>query len=660
MKEIKLLSLIVRNFMGIKKAGIEPGGEDILVIGENEVGKTRFATGWHWLLFDKDIKGKSDFDIKWLGENNNVKDPGLEYEVEGTLTVNGTKKTLKKVYYEKWQKKKGSNEARFTGHTTDYYIDEVPMKKKEYDKKIDEIIDEETFRMLTDPDCFCGKMHWEDRREILMDAFGGVSDKEIIKKNDNLSELMDIIEERDIDDHKEVCKSKMKKINKEIKKIPVRIDEVNNNLPDISGYYKEKIQAEINEYKDKKNAKEQELSQIENGGEVAELKKKITEIDTELHKIKNNYRSEYEDKLQKKKNELSEVKDAIGEQERDIRSTEKSIKELNSIIEKKEQKMQELRNKWHRENKIEFDESQFKTVTCPDCGCEFPLEDIEKHREKFNQEKAEVLEDINRQGKEQKEKVKKIQANIADKKEFLEESKSNLEELQEEKADLEDEIEALQKEANMYQDSNQYQDKLKGKEQLQDKIEKVKEDNQFSVEAKEKEIEQFEDKLEELKDQLSDIKQHEKSQDRIEELKSKEEKLAKKYEEFQQQVYLCDEFTKTKVNMLEGKINSKFNHTDWKLFDELVNGGIDETCEALYKGVEYNSTLNTGTKILVGIDVINTLSEHYGIRVPVFVDNVESVTHDLKSKCQLIKLKAVEGVKKLTVKKAEKEMKEAS
>jgi len=38
---------------------------------------------------------------------------------------------LKKIYYENWVKERGAAEKTFKGHTTDYFIDEVPVKKSE-------------------------------------------------------------------------------------------------------------------------------------------------------------------------------------------------------------------------------------------------------------------------------------------------------------------------------------------------------------------------------------------------------------------------------------------------------------------------------------------------------------------------------------------------
>lgn len=147
---------------------------------------------------------------------------------------------------------------------------------------------------------------------------------------------------------------------------------------------------------------------------------------------------------------------------------------------------------------------------------------------------------------------------------------------------------------------------------------------------------------------------------RIEELKAEERKLAAEYEDLERQLYLTEEFVRTKVRMLEDKINSKFRMARFKLFDVLVNGGIEECCETTFQGVPY-SNLNNGARLNIGLDIINTLAEHYGFAPVVFIDNAESVTDILPTKGQQIRLIVSAADKKLRIELAKKteSMKEA-
>jgi hypothetical protein len=85
------------------------------------------------------------------------------------------------------------------------------------------------------------------------------------------------------------------------------------------------------------------------------------------------------------------------------------------------------------------------------------------------------------------------------------------------------------------------------------------------------------------------------------------------------------------------------------LFEDLINGGLQETCVTLFDGVPYDKGLNNAAKINVGLDVIDTLSKHYEVQAPIFVDNAEAVTKLLDIDSQIISLVVSEKDKTLRI-----------
>jgi AAA15 family ATPase/GTPase len=185
-KEIRLLSLSLKNFKGIRQFTLQANGQDVKVYGDNATGKTTLFDAFVWLLFDKDSQNKKDFAIKTLDKDGQVLH-GLEHEVEGVFLIDGKQLSLRKVFSEKWTKKRGSAEKQFSGHTTEYYIDGVPLKKKEYDQLISDLIDEDVFKLLTNPSYFNEQLHWQDRRKILLQVCGDITDEEVIASNAELA-----------------------------------------------------------------------------------------------------------------------------------------------------------------------------------------------------------------------------------------------------------------------------------------------------------------------------------------------------------------------------------------------------------------------------------------------------------------------------------------
>ena len=396
MSRMILRWLRLKNFKGAKELIVEFNGEDTFIYGENGTKKSTIEDAHSWLWTHKNRLGQSTqkFDIKPLDEDNNVIH-GLETEVEGLYEIDGKQVRLKKVYYEKWEKQRGSANKKFTGHTTDYYFNDMDAKKKKkvYDSKISELIDEETFSLLTNITYFNEQIHWKERREMLVDVCGDVTQEEVINQNPKLKEIKDFLPaDRTLENHKnDVVKDKMSNINEELEKLPVRIDEVDNNLPDISELNEQSLKQEIEQLKEQKKEKEQELNRIKSGGEIAEKRKRISEIETELNKLKRQHNNDRWDKIEDLQNELSEkqekVENLINQKRKLIKSKDSlkvDIKELENENDRLRQEFKNLSTEAKDLQSKEFDKSQFEFITCPDCGHEFFLDDIEKKKEEFN------------------------------------------------------------------------------------------------------------------------------------------------------------------------------------------------------------------------------------------------------------------------------------
>lgn len=136
------------------------------------------------------------------------------------------------------------------------------------------------------------------------------------------------------------------------------------------------------------------------------------------------------------------------------------------------------------------------------------------------------------------------------------------------------------------------------------------------------------------------------SRKRIEELQEDARAAAEKLDAIEGMLYLIDEYSRYKTQFVEDSINGMFRIARFRLFREQANGGVEDRCDVVYDGVPYIN-INSGAKINVGIDIINTLSRAYGVTVPLFVDNAESVTNLEKSECQIIRLVVSENDKKL-------------
>lgn len=113
--------------------------------------------------------------------------------------------------------------------------------------------------------------------------------------------------------------------------------------------------------------------------------------------------------------------------------------------------------------------------------------------------------------------------------------------------------------------------------------------------------------------------------DVIFELRNEEDRLLDEKEKYLYNFYILKEFIIIKVKMFIENINNEFDIVEFKLFNILVNGELEEICLIMVNGVEYDSGLNNVLRINVGLDIINILLKYFKVIVLIFIDNVELV-----------------------------------
>lgn len=668
MKEVTFQSLGMLNFKGIIDFKLDTNGNDAKVLGDNATGKTTLFDAFTWLLFDKDSTNKKDFQIKTLVDGKEVHNK--DHAVEATLNVNGTPVTLRKVYKEKYTKKRSGPTKEFTGHTTDYYIDEVPVKKKEYEEKVNEIIQEELFKLLTNPSYFNEQLKWQDRRKTLLEIVGDITDQDVIDANPKLKELPAILQSKTVEQYKKVVVNKRKAINDELDKIPVQIKENQNMIPELNVDV-EALKSQLVSIEQEIDGQKQVIFNIRNGKAVVEKEQQLMKLESEM----NSYKREFEysakeeiyklsARVQEERGNLSIMNQPIYQAEYELDPMKQTVERNNQSIENIGKQVDQLRNDWSEENAKEFEHGE--NCICPTCHQELPADQVQDAIDNFKLNKSTKLNEIIKTANEMKEEIQKlieknqqIQSDIAKKQEEITSLKEKVTKKQEEVKKFEDKLKDAESKVPDVTEDPKYQSFMQQKQTLQQEITQLKEHASQAVQDVKKEIYTLQGKKQEIDVQLSQHANITAIQARIAELEERESFLAKECQTLEQHLFLTEEFIREKVRLLEEKINSKFKYARFKLFKEQVNGGLEECCETLFEGVPYSSGLNNAAKINVGIDIINTLSEHYQMRAPIFVDNAEAVTQLIDSESQLISLVVSEKDKQLRVEVPETEYKEA-
>lgn len=644
-KTIALQSLVLTNFKGIRELNLLLKNKNADIYGDNATGKTSVNDGLTWLLFDKDSLNRKEFQLKTVDSNNN-EIHNLEHAVEGIFSVDGAELSLKKVFKEKWTKKRGAATADFTGHTTDYFINGVPSKKVEYVNKVAELVNEDTFKLLTTPTFFNEHMKWQDRRNILMEIAGDLSDAEVIVSSDKLKALETILGSHSIEDHRKMVASKKTAINKELNAIPVRIDEVRRSMVDTNGASEHALKENIQNAQDKVNVQNETILHLQNGGGAHEIKQQIAEQKSLLIEEKNKYAEKNYSVILEQQELVRQSNEKVNNLTVELKQAQTELTNVKNFLEKEQKALIAFREQWQELDAQTFDEHK---STCTMCGQQFPEEKRAELVEAFNVHKAEQLEKLVKQGKASAAEVENTKVVLSNKEKTIFAIETELKEAARVKDEALNRHEELKSETKPFEKTHIYNARINEINTLTTKMNDLQSMSAESVQKAREEIKNIEQYISSQNIVLNQIKQNEASEKRVAELEEQQKQLAEEYEKIEHQLFLTEEFIRTKVNLLEDKINSKFKMAKFKLFDTQVNGAINETCETLFEGVPYSKGLNNAARINVGLDIINTLSEHYGVKAPIFIDNAEAVTKLIEVDTQVIALRVSEEDKTLKV-----------
>ena len=632
---MKLTKLELLNFKGLKSFAINLNG-DVVIRGDNATGKTTVFDSVCWLLFGKDSLDRADFEIKTLDGGEPIHK--VNHEVTGTFTLDeGGTVELKRVYREKYSSPRGG-EVTMTGHTTDYFVDGVPKKEKEYKEIVSSLIDESIFKLITNPLYFNETYSWQNRRKLLLEMCGDIDDISVINSRDDLSRLAELLEGRTVDDQRKVVAAKKTAINKELDMIPVRIDEAMRNKPEIASG-KAKLIRDIETLSAGIGEVEKQKAIIQNGFSSTEKESKIRDINRQLaaqsskvlsdyHKQKQRLRDEYEASLTKLK---------MVEVDRDRCADRRD--ELNKEIERESKRIVTLQSEFDT-----FNAQQFNKESCPTCGQALPADKQEILEAEFNTNKSKKLEEW----KGLIESAVKLKANYEEQQEIM---VSKIDSLTTEASQYNDAYNVKFKEYEAYSEPNFEDDPVYA--DLKAQLFLLEIDDEPGADTEElakldEELSSMKSKKAGLETELNKFKLIDDINHRILELENQQQKLVAEKNALDEASFLMDEFIKAKVNMLEDVINSRFKLARFKMFNVMINGNIEECCETTYKGVPYRS-MNNAARINVGLDIINALTSYYKVNAPVFIDNAEAVTEFVPVNSQTIKLIVDESKPQLTV-----------
>lgn len=650
--EIKQLTLI--NFKGIRSKTIN-FDHVTNIFGANQAGKTTIFDGFMWLLFGKNSQDSTMFNIKPLDSFGNKADR-VENEVNGTFLIDGETVHIRRIHKEKWVKKRGEEEATFEGNEQLFFWNDVPLQAGEFKHKVESIIKESTFKAITNPAYF-PSMKWQDQRAILEQIAGGISDESVAGKRDEFQFLLQELAGKSFKEYKAEIAVRKKKLKDELQHIPSRIDEAERSKP--QPIDEESIKAELAKLQEEHDALEKaiidrnEAAELENKT-IRETQQRIHDLKLERQTIEASHRAAFAEESRNASSAGASLKSAIKGFELDLKNkqlslasykatSDSNLSNLSANISNRTAQLEDLKKEFTRVNAKEIDESSLR---CGECGRIHEDDNLENIKATFIENKRVELESINERGRQLNHQIKEYNAQ---REQVLTDLAAATAEKEEEMRELEAKIQALKAEleqaeageAAPVEPVDTRMDADPRISEIDTKIAELTEivNNRPTVDYGDLRVNKaaVSAQIDTLKHQMSANQIILERDKRIQELKDQEKELSQQLAALEKKEFLMDQFERAKADELEARVNGLFKMARFKLFNRLVNGGDEPTCVATYNGVPY-SDLNTAAQVQVGLDIINTLSAHYGVVAPIFIDGRESVTEIPETVAQIVNL----------------------
>ncbi len=643
---IKVKSLHIENFKGCREMDIS-FGDATKIYGQNASGKTTLVDAFMWLLFGKNSAGDSKFQIRPLDKDGNQID-NVEIKAVAVLDVDGEEKKFQKIQKQKWVKPRGRQEKELAGNINEFEINDIPKKEKDYNAYITSMVDEKVFKLITNPAAFVS-LKWQEQRDILLKLVSEVTDADVIAANPDLFPLSDELAQFTAEELTAKAKKALSSYKKKQVELPARIDEVSKSLTDI-----DTAELELQANAIKEQIADLESQMDDTTTQYEQWQKQSDEIlqkKMDLNEYVRNANADLIEQRSRLNRELLELQQKLRDTQNDFRIAELDKQRCEQNLERHNKERDSIFAQWKEWNAKVFDESLWtfdeSDTICKQCGQKLPEEQAKERKTnfynrknqaiaKFDAEKSAHLDNLESIGAELTNSMKTASVGIDTASEKMTELALQSGSLKKEITAKENELATLPQEVDLSdnQEFQSMQDEVIAMEEAHNSMTSaadIRSQLKILISGKHEELLVVQAKIASANNIAAE--------ERIDKLKAEQKQVGQQVADCEKQMYLLDQFTQAKMNMLSEKINERFKKANFILFKNQINGGMAECCECEYDGVPYSS-LNSGHRIVVGLDIISTLHDVYGVKAPVWIDNAEGL-NDFnlpKMDCQVVTL----------------------
>lgn len=648
MKELKFTQLKITNFRNINELEINFNDNFTEISGRNGLGKTNTLSAILWCLFGKNIYDEKLFTISPIIDG--IEDNSINTIVK--LIINN------EYVIERSYKDRKTNLK--TGWIIDGKEELVSLTQSKYNEELKEhFVDEETFKSLSNIN-YIPSLNWKDLKKLIFELIGNIEDDEVLIR-ENFELIEEYVRKFGIEETQKLLKETETNLNDDIKRLETqyqtllntkekyvaneeenkellsRKDEIEKQL-----YYNKEQSEKQQEYLNEYNAVEKAIKGVEY--EIEALKVQQEFLEKTIEEYDNLYKNfAFDVELQREKD--------IKSKEKEINDVKCMIQDFNNEINSNNVRLEQIKQQGEE---LKLKEIKVENDTCSACGQKLPQEKIDTTLDNLKKERDNKLLSL----KEEYDKIKKD--NLC-----LEE---NIKLRNEQLIIFNEELENIKIKVYEVVEETDKQKEIKAKKELkkQELIKKDEEmvdlDKQYSA-LVEKIQAMYKPYLENydstsLKQELNTINEKLATTTTLNKISEDIELISNELESSRanklsnkNKLLEVVKFNNVKADLLQQRVRQYFNLVNFRTKEFNQNGEEVETFKIVDdKNVEFKE-INTGNKILLGIDLIKGIQKAKGLNIPIIIDNFETLTTDIdNTENQIIVARAMKNINELEIK----------
>lgn len=630
MKRVFLKKIIIQNFRS--KSFEFEFGERNEIRGKNRSGKSSVKNAFFWLLTGADDLDRTNYNL-FDTTIVHTKENSVPTNVTAVLLIDDIEYEVSRTAKMGWTRKRGNDEyERKTSDDYSFAIDGIERSATEFKNWI-----EDTLAPVDMLKCMINTQHflyniddWKVQRKYLANIAGEITNEDF---NGDYTELFAQFSKYTPEQLRERLKTLLMPLKKALGtegtkgEKAVELEVLQKNIVSLDEI--ENAEKELAELKSKRDEIHAKISGKKSPIDEASARRAkalalVEAKETEIKEARKKHDTKQQAEVAELENQLSTIE-----------ATNAAIKKRNDVLikafERKKQALSdEMKNVERLKSRLEELREENKTIksrefsdyNCTYCGAPLDEEKVEELKAKFEERKQKDRDNNKAEGLQAKQRLETAQADLDVLQKEVDKGFTPTALVSE--GDIRERIQQRKAAFPPFEDSEEYKTLSKELENLKNSVPEIPvvDTSEFD-----KELNEVNAKIEAASNKAGLRAQYDKQKNQIEDVQADMKKMAQEraqWEKIEQQLVAYEQ---EKADIVGKRVNQFFEKCKVSMFSEKKDGSLAPNCVITMDG-RRSATLNKEGTITAGVDVSDAFCRFYGLNMPLFVDDNESLSDD--------------------------------